>query len=59
MRNIRLSVFLSLLTLFAAGAAFGDTAPVSDATQECLDCHAIFHPGIVADWQKSRHAGPR
>jgi hypothetical protein len=47
---------LSLLTLFAAGAAFGDTAPVSDATQECLDCHAVFHPGIVADWQKSRHA---
>ena len=24
------------------------TIPVSEATQECLDCHATFHPGIVA-----------
>ena len=31
-------------------------APLSDATQECLDCHASIHPGIVEDWQKSRHA---
>jgi hypothetical protein len=29
---------------------------VSDATSECLDCHASIHPGIVHDWQKSRHA---
>ncbi len=29
---------------------------VSDATQTCLDCHASIHPGIVAGWQKSRHA---
>ncbi len=56
MRNIYLSVILFLLTLFTAGTAFGDAAPVSEATQECLDCHSVFHPGIVADWQKSRHA---
>ena len=31
-------------------------AVISDETQECLDCHSVFHPGIVADWQKSRHA---
>ena len=31
-------------------------APVSEATQECLDCHATFHPGIVKDWRASRHA---
>lgn len=30
--------------------------PVSEATSECIDCHATFQPGIVADWQKSRHA---
>jgi hypothetical protein len=30
--------------------------PISDATSECLDCHAIIHPGIVSGWQKSRHA---
>ena len=56
MRNVCLSVSLMILTLFVAGTAFGDAAPVSGATQECLDCHAVFHPGIVADWQKSRHA---
>ena len=29
---------------------------VSEATAECIDCHASIHPGIVRDWQKSRHA---
>ncbi len=29
--------------------------PVSDATQECLECHSEFHPAIVQDWQNSRH----
>jgi hydroxylamine dehydrogenase len=56
MRKAYLSVISVVLTFWAAGIAFGADAPVSDATQECLDCHAIYHPGIVADWQKSRHA---
>ena len=30
--------------------------PVSEATAECIDCHASIHPGIVRDWQNSRHA---
>jgi len=30
---------------------------ISEATQECLDCHREVTPGIVADWKKSRHAG--
>jgi hypothetical protein len=29
--------------------------PLSEATQECLECHASFHPGIVEDWAASRH----
>ena len=29
---------------------------ISEATSECLDCHAIQHPGIVKDWRDSRHA---
>ena len=56
-------VFFFVIGLFmiagGAGIALGappQAAPVSDATQECLDCHATYHPGIVADWQKSRHA---
>lgn len=37
----------------AAGAG---AAPVSKATEECLDCHASATPGIVAEWRASRHA---
>ena len=29
---------------------------VSDATQACIECHSILHPGIVQEWQKSRHS---
>ena len=29
--------------------------PVSDATMECLACHMDTHPGIVSDWENSRH----
>ncbi len=35
----------------------GAAAALSPQTRECLDCHGDFHPGIVADWQSSRHAG--
>ncbi len=28
----------------------------SEETQECLDCHKSYTPGIVEDWLKSRHA---
>ncbi len=31
-------------------------APVSEATQACLDCHESATPGIVADWRASAHA---
>ncbi len=31
-------------------------AALSDATKACLECHSIIHPGIVEDWQKSRHS---
>jgi len=29
---------------------------ISEATQTCLECHETVTPGIVANWQKSRHA---
>ncbi len=29
---------------------------VSEATQACIECHQVVHPGIVEDWQRSRHA---
>jgi len=33
-----------------------DSAPLSEATEECLACHEVAHPGIAADWARSRHA---
>jgi hydroxylamine dehydrogenase len=29
---------------------------ISSQTQECLDCHASVTPGIVQDWETSRHS---
>ncbi len=49
---IALGIFLLLLS-----NAMTAEKPVSEATSECIDCHASVHPGIVRDWQKSRHAG--
>ncbi len=45
-----------MLLLGTAGLGWGEDAPVSAATEECLDCHATYHPGIVSEWRKSRHA---
>ena len=44
-------VFLSLMLI--PTALFGADLPISEATQECLDCHASIHPGIVSGWQPS------
>jgi hydroxylamine dehydrogenase len=46
----------TIIVVVCTAAAQADDAPVSAATQECLDCHTTYHPGIVSDWQKSRHA---
>jgi cytochrome c553 len=29
---------------------------VSPQTEECIDCHEIYTPGIVEDWRTSRHS---
>jgi hypothetical protein len=31
-------------------------AAMSKETAACVECHKVFNPGIVEDWQKSRHA---
>ena len=48
-----LSTTLLLISVSLCGA---ETAQISDATEECIGCHAEITPGIVADWQKSRHS---
>ncbi len=56
MRSPAFVVLIACLAILINDPVFGDEPAVSDATQECLDCHAVFHPGIVEGWQKSRHA---
>lgn len=48
---------LALFLLLAAALPGASAEPKgSAATQECLECHRAVHPGIVADWEASRHA---
>ena len=54
MRNVSLLLYVALLLLPVNLMA--EEVPISEATSECLDCHAVIHPGIVQDWQNSRHA---
>ena len=52
-RTAIMTIFV--FNLFVPNATWADI-PLSDATLECIDCHAGVHPGIVQDWHKSRHA---
>jgi hypothetical protein len=36
--------------------AFGQDAPLSPLSEECIGCHSTTTPAVVADWKKSRHA---
>lgn len=47
---------LSLLLSFTAALDNNNPAPLSDESQECVDCHMDVTPGIVLDWNHSRHA---
>lgn len=51
MREVMLSMSLLLLLVSTVGATMQ-----SEDTQNCIACHASITPGIVADWEKSRHA---
>jgi cytochrome c553 len=63
-RYERTSPVRKIIVLLAAGWALvnsGGTAPaaevqVSEATQACIECHKVIHPGVVEDWLKSRHS---
>ncbi len=49
-------VFAPLAIFLSTGAAFGASAPFSQATEECIACHLSVYPGILADWERSLHA---
>jgi hypothetical protein len=47
---------LVLLMVFLSGVAYAHEVPISGNTQSCLNCHKALHPGIVKDWEDSRHS---
>ncbi|HCC68479.1 MAG TPA: hydroxylamine oxidase [Nitrospiraceae bacterium] len=52
-------LFLVLASLLAAsekGTAVTLETKLSPETQSCIGCHKIYTPGIVEDWQSSRHS---
>ena len=51
-RVIAISVVVLVLSVAVASAA----PSVSGATDGCLICHRAITPGIVADWESSRHS---
>ncbi len=56
---VLLAVLCAVVLLFAFYApapAQTTQPPISPQTQTCLGCHTNVTPGIVADWQSSRHA---
>lgn len=64
MKKKILALPLSLILLFVlvfwgritAPAASESETPLSKQTEECLECHRVYTPGIVEDWMKSEHA---
>jgi len=50
------TVFLLALLVFSSLPGPALAAEPSQATRYCLGCHESLHPGIVSDWQNSRHA---
>ena len=55
MRNGFCAIMIFCVVFYAAVGISAEVS-ISEATAECLDCHASIHPGIVNDWQRSRHA---
>ena len=55
MKKVNLLLYLGIF-LLQASISFSAQIPISEASSECIDCHASVHPGIVKDWQNSRHA---
>jgi len=45
-----------LIVVWAVGIAEGEDLSISEDTETCIECHGMYHPGIVEDWRRSRHA---
>jgi hypothetical protein len=47
---------LAVLIVTTVSMATDGSPPLSEATEECLICHEMLHPGIVGAWRSSRHS---
>lgn len=45
-----------LIALYVPAPAQTSQPPISPQSQTCISCHTNVTPGIVTDWQTSRHA---
>jgi len=54
--NLALTLALALVLFGVGPGQAAPAAPLSEATQACLDCHNEATPGIVADWKRGRMA---
>lgn len=50
------NVFAFFMLVVCMLLSVGVSAQVSDDSQACMDCHAVYTPGITAGWEKSRMA---
>lgn len=55
MRTVR-GVYVMVLICLAGTGVWAQESKVSDETGDCLTCHEMINPGLVASWKKSRHS---
>lgn len=53
MKSLAAAVFLFFVF---AGNPYAEEVALSPETRSCLNCHRALTPGIVKDWEESRHA---
>jgi hypothetical protein len=51
-----LGMMVLLILFVPLMLAYAQEANHSGDTESCLSCHSGIHPGIVGDWENSRHA---
>ncbi len=54
--RLRNSLFLISCVSILCRPLVAQEAKITEDSQECIDCHSLFQPGVVESWRKSRHA---
>ena len=56
MKRINDFFYVVFLYLLFVTFVIADNPPLSEQSEECISCHSEIHPGIISQWQQSRHA---